>query len=321
MKSKSFKRYFILLYPFLMLITLVLVALISHISLNDILMAAAKPFASPFYRLSFIKEFLIVGLLSVAMNLSLSMGEMNFSLEGIFHMAVFLSALVAIYFVNFFIIIVLVPIVLYLLWQVPKKVSRGDGSKLIISALIFNYVILGAINYLVYTFFSDENISSAATKDFAFALDIKLGIAIALVSLVAFIIFAVKTSLVTKLKIIKDAPSILISTGTEIKKEKRAIDLCLVLLTSVAAFLYLFLNYNRFSLQSFTGYGFDAITVTLLARGDFKKLAYPAILITYIRLLSLVMQTEFSFVSSVMYLMQGVLIFISILEARDDRNS
>ena len=102
MKSKSFKRYFILLYPFLMLITLVLVALISNISLNDIFMAAAKPFASPFYRLSFIKEFLIVGLLSVAMNLSLSMGEMNFSLEGIFHMAVFLSALVAIYIANFF---------------------------------------------------------------------------------------------------------------------------------------------------------------------------------------------------------------------------
>ena len=321
MKSKSFKRYFILLYPFLMLITLVLVALISNISLNDILMAAAKPFASPFYRLSFIKEFLIVGLLSVAMNLSLSMGEMNFSLEGIFHMAVFLSALVAIYFAKFFIIIALVPIVLYLLWQVPKKVSRGDGNKLIISSLIFNYLILGAINYLVYTFFSDENISSSVTKDFAFALDIKLGIAIAVVSLIAFIIFAVKTSLITKLKIIKDAPSILISIGTEIKKEKRAIDLCLVLLTSVAAFLYLFLNYNRFSLQSFTGYGFDAITVTLLARGDFKKLAYPAILITYIRLLSLVMQTEFSFVSSVMYLMQGVLIFISILEARDDRNS
>ena len=316
MKSKSFKRYFILLYPFLMLITLVLVALISHISLNDILMAAAKPFTSPFYRLSFIKEFLIVGLLSVAMNLSLSMGEMNFSLEGIFHMGVFLSALVAIYFANFFIIIVLVPIVLYLLWQVPKKVSRGDGNKLIISSLIFNYLILGAINYLVYTFFSDENISSAVTKDFAFALDIKLGIAIAVVSLVAFIIFALKTSLVSKLKIIKDAPSILTSTGTE----KRAIDLCLALLTSVAAFLYLFLNYNRFSLQSFTGYGFDAITVTLLARGDFKKIAYPSILITYIRLLSLVMQTEFSFVSSVMYLMQGVLIFISILEARDDRN-
>ena len=258
MKSKSFKRYFILLYPFLMLITLVLVALISNISLNDILMAAAKPLTSPFYRLSFIKEFLIVGLLSVAMNLSLSMGEMNFSLEGIFHMGVFLSALVAIYFANFFIIIVLVPIVLYLLWQVPKKVSRGDGNKLIISSLIFNYLILGAINYLVYTFFSDENISSAVTKDFAFALDMKLGLVIALVSIVAFIIFAVKTSLITKLKIIKDAPSILISTGTEIKKEKRAIDLCLVLLTSVAAFLYLFLNYNRFSLQSFTGYGFDA---------------------------------------------------------------
>ncbi|MFR7871806.1 MAG: hypothetical protein ACLU2L_04780, partial [Fenollaria timonensis] len=179
MKSKSFKRYFILLYPFLMLITLILVALISNISLNDILMAAAKPLTSPFYRLSFIKEFLIVGLLSVAMNLSLSMGEMNFSLEGIFHMAVFLSALVAIYFANFFIIIVLVPIVLYFLWQVPKKVSRGDGSKLIISSLIFNYLILGAINYLVYTFFSDENISSAVTKDFAFALDIKLGVAIA----------------------------------------------------------------------------------------------------------------------------------------------
>ena len=311
MKSKSFKRYFILLYPFLMLITLVLVALISNISLNAILMAVAKPFASPFYRLSFIKEFLIVGLLSMAM---------NFSLEGIFHMAVFLSALVAIYFANFFIIIALVPIVLYLLWQVPKKVSRGDGNKLIISSLIFNYLILGVINYLVYTFFSDENISSAVTKDFAFALDIKLGMVIALVSLVAFIIFAAKTSLITKLKIIKDAPSILTSTGTEIKKEKRAIDLCLSLLTSVVAFLYLFLNYNRFSLQSFTGYGFDAITVTLLARGDFKKLAYPAILITYIRLLSLVMQTEFSFVSSVMYLMQGVLIFISILEARDDRN-
>ena len=78
MKSKSFKRYFILLYPFLMLLTLFLVAIVSHISISEIFIAAAKPFTSQFYRVSFIKEFLIVGLLSLVMNLSLSMGEMNF---------------------------------------------------------------------------------------------------------------------------------------------------------------------------------------------------------------------------------------------------
>lgn len=321
MKSRSFKRYFILLYPFLMLLILFLVAIVSHISISEIFVAAAKPFTSPFYRISFIKEFLIVGLLSLAMNLSLSMGEMNFSLEGIFHMGVFLSALAAIYLGKAFAAIIFLPLILFLIWQVPKKVSRGDANKLIISSLIFNYLILGLVNYLVYTFFSDENISSAVTKKFDFILDLRLGILIAVAALVIFIIFAIKFSLINKLKIIKDAPSILISTGTDINKEKRAIDLGLTLLTSVAAFLYLFLNYERFSIQGFTGYGFDAITVSLLARGDFKKLAYPAILITYIRLLSLVMQTEFSFVSSVMYLMQGVLIFISILEARDDRNS
>lgn len=97
MKLKSFKRYFILLYPFLMLLTLFLVAIVSHISISEIFIVAAKPFTSTFYRISFIKEFLIVGLLSLVMNLSLSMGEMNFSLEGIFHMGVFLSALAAIY--------------------------------------------------------------------------------------------------------------------------------------------------------------------------------------------------------------------------------
>ena len=320
MKSKSFKRYFILLYPIFMLMVLLILALLSHKSFADIGDAALKPFTSHLYRLSFVKEFMVISFLSLAMNLSLSMGEMNFSLEGIFHMGIFLCALVAIYCANFFFIIIFIPIILFLLWQVPKGISSGDGKKLIISSLIFNYVILGIINYLVYTFFSDESISSAVTKKFDFALDIRAALLISAVSLIVFVVLARKFSLVKKLKLIKDAPSVLISTGTDINKEKRAIDLCLAMLTSVAAFLYLFLNYERFSLQGFTGYGFDAITVSLLARGDFKKLAYPAILITYIRLLSLVMQTEFSFVSSVMYLMQGVLIFISILEARDDRN-
>ncbi len=320
MKSKSFKRYFILLYPIFMLMVLLILALLSHKSFADIGAAALKPFTSHLYRLSFLKEFMVISFLSLAMNLSLSMGEMNFSLEGIFHMGIFLCALVAIYCANFFFIIIFIPIILFLLWQVPKGISSGDGKKLIISSLIFNYVILGIINYLVYTFFSDESISSAVTKKFDFALDIRAALLLSAASLIAFVVLACKFSLVKKLKLIKDAPSVLISIGTDINKEKKAIDLCLAMLTSVAAFLYLFLNYERFSLQGFTGYGFDAITVSLLARGDFKKLAYPAILITYIRLLSLVMQTEFSFVSSVMYLMQGVLIFISILEARDDRN-
>lgn len=320
MKLRSFKRYFFILYPFLMLVVLACIALTSRLSFTELMKVLVKPFASEFYLLSFVKEFIIVFILSLAMNLSLSMGEMNFSLEGVFHASIFLSAIVAIYFSNIFVLIILVPLIIYILWQVPSKIARAEKDKLIISSLIFNYVILSLINYLVYTFFSDEHISSAVTKTFTFALDIKWGIVIALLALISLILLAKKFSLIKKAKIIKDAPELFRSMGSSVAKSKSMISSLIALMVSVAGFLYLFLNYNRFSLQGFTGYGFDAITVSLLAKGDFKKLIYPAFLITYIRLLTLIMQTEFSFITSIMYLLQGVLIFISILEAKNDRS-
>ena len=321
MKSRSFKRYFILLYPFLMLLVLASLALISGISFSEITAAAAKPFISSFYRLAFLKELIILSMLSLAMMLSLSMGEMNFSLEGVFHTGIFLFAIAAIYLKNFLLLsIFIIAIIIYITWQVPHKISRGDRSKLIISSLIFNYVILGVINYLVYTFFSDEKISSAVTKSFDFSLSLFWGYVISMFTAVLFIYLVKKFKIIDKLKIIKDAPLIIKSMGGDIKKERSGINALISLLTTVAAFLYLFLNYNRFSLQGFTGYGFDAITVAILARSDFKKVLLPSILITYIRLFTLIMQTEFSFISSIMYLMQGLLIFISILEANHDRS-